>query len=65
MPPDGSLWLAARIDEARNALTHRIAASIGSAAGGFGAALVTGKRGLIDEQTNDVLRAAGIYHIVT
>lgn len=29
------------------------------------AALVTGKRGLIAEQTNDDLRAAGIYHIVT
>jgi hypothetical protein len=25
---------------------------------------VTGKRGLIGEPTNDVLRAAGIYHIV-
>ena len=29
------------------------------------AALVTGKRGLIDEPTNDSLRAAGIYHVVS
>ncbi|MXQ10953.1 DUF4131 domain-containing protein [Microvirga makkahensis] len=63
-PPDWRLWLAARVDEARNALTRRIAASIGGAAGGVGAALVTGKRGLIGEATSDVLRAAGIYHIV-
>jgi len=62
---DWTLWLAARVDEARNALTHRIASSIGGAAGGVGAALVTGKRGLIGEPTNDVLRAAGIYHIVS
>ena len=32
---------------ARNALTQRIAAAIGGPAGGVGAALVTGKRGLI------------------
>jgi competence protein ComEC len=63
--PDWSLWLAAHVDGARNALTERIATSIGGAAGGVGAALVTGKRGLIPEPTNDVLRGAGIYHIVS
>lgn len=64
-PPDWGLWIAAHVDEARNALTQRIAQSIGGAAGGVGAALVTGKRGLIGEPTNDVLRSAGIYHIVS
>jgi competence protein ComEC len=64
-PPDWSLQLAAKVDEARNALTQRIATSIGGAAGGVGAALVTGKRGLIPEPTNDILRGAGIYHIVS
>ncbi|WP_262031370.1 ComEC/Rec2 family competence protein [Microvirga sp. Mcv34] len=63
--PDWSLRMAARVDAARNALTERIASAIGGAAGGVGAALVTGKRGLIPEPTNDVLRAAGIYHIVS
>ncbi|MGO4523979.1 ComEC/Rec2 family competence protein [Microvirga sp. 2MCAF35] len=63
--PDWPLRLAARVDEARNALTERIASAIGGAAGGVGAALVTGKRGLIPEPTNDVLRGAGIYHIVS
>jgi len=67
-PPEGRPWrlaVTARIDAARNALTERIASAIGGQAGGVGAALVTGKRGLIGEPTNDVLRAAGIYHIVS
>lgn len=63
--PGWRLWLAVQVDDARNALTQRIAAAIGGAAGGVGAALVTGKRGLIGEDTNDVLRSAGIYHIVS
>jgi competence protein ComEC len=64
-PASWRLALAARVDAARNTLTHRIAAAIGGASGGVAAALVTGKRGLIDERTNDVLRGAGIYHIVS
>ena len=63
--PDWTLQLAAQVDAARNALTQRIASAIGGPAGGVGAALVTGKRGLIPEPTNDVLRGAGIYHIVS
>jgi competence protein ComEC len=63
--PDWRLRVAARVDAARNALTQRIAQAIGGPAGAVAAALVTGKRGLIDEPTNDVLRAAGIYHIVS
>jgi competence protein ComEC len=55
----------AAIDEARNALTERIARLIGGQAGAVAAALVTGKRGLISEETNDILRAAGLYHIVS
>ncbi|MBZ6076929.1 ComEC/Rec2 family competence protein [Microvirga puerhi] len=67
-PPQGTPWflaVTAGIDAARNALTQRIASAIGGPAGGVSAALVTGKRGLIGEPTNDVLRAAGIYHIVS
>ena len=59
------LRLAASIDEARNALTRRITEAIGGQAGAVAAALVTGKRGLISEETNAVLRAAGIYHVVS
>jgi competence protein ComEC len=63
--PDWSLRIAGGIDDARNALTQRIAEAIGGPAGGVAAALITGKRGLIPDETNDVLRGAGIYHIVS
>jgi competence protein ComEC len=63
--PDLSLRVMAGIDEARNDLTRRIADAIGGQAGAVAAALVTGKRGLIGEDTNEALRAAGIYHIVS
>ncbi len=55
----------AALDRARNALTARIASVGGGQGGAMGAALVTGKRGLITEATNNDLRAAGIYHIVS
>lgn len=59
------LALDAALDRARNALTQRIASVGGGQGGAMGAALVTGKRGLITEATNNDLRAAGIYHIVS
>jgi competence protein ComEC len=46
-------------------MTERIARLIRGQAGAVAAALVTGKRGLISEETNDILRGAGIYHIVS
>ncbi|WP_018262662.1 ComEC/Rec2 family competence protein [Methylobacterium sp. WSM2598] len=64
-PPPLSLRVAAAIDDARNALTRRITDANGGQAGAVAAALVTGKRGLIDGPTNDSLRAAGIYHVVS
>lgn len=63
-PPDG-LWLRIAVDQARNALTERIASVGGGQGGAMAAALVTGKRGLITEASNTDLRAAGIYHIVS
>ncbi len=63
LPP--SLRLAAAVDDARNALTRRITDANGGQAGAVAAAQVTGKRGLINGETNDVLRAAGIYHVVS
>ncbi|MGY2053074.1 ComEC/Rec2 family competence protein [Methylobacterium sp. JK268] len=64
-PPPLSLRVAAAVDDARNALTRRITDANGGQAGAVAAALVTGKRGLIDEPTNTTLRAAGIYHVVS
>ena len=64
-PVPWSLRLAAAVDDARNALTRRITDANGGQAGAVAAALVTGKRGLIAPATNDTLRAAGIYHVVS
>jgi competence protein ComEC len=63
-PPLDLRWTAA-VDNARTDLTNRIARLIGGQAGALSAALVTGKRGLIEEAVNDHMRAAGIYHIVS
>ncbi|GJD54403.1 ComEC/Rec2 family competence protein [Methylobacterium dankookense] len=63
--PPPAVRLAAEIDAARNALTRRIADATGGQAGAVAAALVTGKRGLIAPATNETLRAAGIYHVVS
>ncbi|MBN9062351.1 MAG: hypothetical protein BGP06_05805 [Rhizobiales bacterium 65-9] len=64
-PPPWDLRLFAAIDRKRNELTDRIIRAIGGQPGALGAALVTGKRDLITEDTNDALRAAGVYHIVS
>ena len=55
----------AAIDRACNALTARIIQIVGGAHGPVAAALVTGKRGQIAEETNEALRGAGIYHVVS
>jgi competence protein ComEC len=64
-PPELGLRFNAGIDRGRNHLTDRIQSIVGGQAGAVAAALVTGKRGLILEPTNEALRAAGIYHIVS
>lgn len=64
-PMPTRLAIDVMIDQARNALTKRIADVGGGQGGAVAAALVTGKRGLITEATNNDLRAAGIYHIVS
>jgi competence protein ComEC len=60
-----TLSLMTRIDRLRIALTERIYRSIGGQSGAVTAALFTGKRGYISDATNDALRAAGIYHVVS
>jgi competence protein ComEC len=67
-PPRAAGWqieMWAAVDNARTDMTNRIARVIGGQAGALSAALVTGKRGLIDERANDDLRGAGVYHIVS
>lgn len=64
-PPGLGERVKAWIDNRRVETTRRIAGIIEGQPGAVAAALVTGKRGLITEETNAALRAAGIYHIVS
>ncbi|MGL4325314.1 MAG: ComEC/Rec2 family competence protein [Beijerinckiaceae bacterium] len=64
-PAPLSIRFFAGIDRKRNELTERIMRAYGGQGGALAAALVTGKRDLITEPTNDALRAAGVYHIVS
>ena len=69
-PPGGigppvDLRFFAAIDRKRNELTERIVRAYGGQPGAVAAALVTGKRDFISEASNDALRAAGVYHIVS
>ena len=68
LPPvemDWRLSVMTAVDRLRLSLTDRIAHAIGGQSGAVAAALFTGKRGYISDQTNDELRAAGIYHVVS
>ncbi len=53
------------VDRARNALARRVYTTIGGESGAIAAAMVTGKRDLLSEDTKEVIREAGIFHIVT
>ena len=62
---DLKLRFYAVVDQARNALAKRVEQSIGGPAGAIGAAMVTGKRDYLDDPTREIIREAGIFHIIT
>ncbi|MEK8092375.1 ComEC/Rec2 family competence protein [Methylocystis sp. IM3] len=67
-PPDPapvSLRFFAGVDRVRNALALRVDRTIGGDAGAIAAAMVTGKRDFLSENAKDLIRRAGIFHIVT
>ncbi|TVR10586.1 MAG: ComEC family competence protein [Salinarimonadaceae bacterium] len=64
-PPGLGARFSAAVETGRTAAARRISSVIGGQPGAVAAALVTGKRGMIAEETNEALRAAGIYHIVS
>jgi competence protein ComEC len=67
-PPDpapAALRFFAAIDRARNALASRVYKIIGGDAGAIAAAMVTGKRDYLSESAKDLIRRAGIFHIIT
>ena len=53
------------LDRGRNALARRIDTIVGGEAGAIAAAMVTGKRDLLSDDTKEVIREAGIFHIIT
>jgi competence protein ComEC len=57
--------IGAAIDHARNALAARVDAIIGGVEGAIAAAMVTGKRDLLSNDAKDLIREAGIFHIIT
>ena len=67
-PPDPaplSLRFYAAIDRARNALALRVFNELQGDTGAIAAAMVTGKRDFFSENAKELIRRAGIFHIVT
>src|SRR5579872_462777 len=62
-PP--ALRFHAAIDRMRNALALRVNAIIGGDEGAIAAAMVTGKRDFLSDDAKDLIREAGIFHIIT
>ncbi len=55
----------AAIDRARNRLAVRVDNVIGGDEGAIAAAMVTGKRDFLSSDARDLIREAGIFHIIT
>ena len=67
-PPSEAPWRArffAAIDRARNRLAVRVDTIIGGDEGAIAAAMVTGKRDFLSNDAKDLIREAGIFHIIT
>lgn len=67
-PPRDAPWRArffAAIDRARNRLAVRVDTIIGGDEGAIAAAMVTGKRDFLSNDAKDLIREAGIFHIIT
>src|SRR5271166_1816384 len=69
LPPPSDATLSQRftatIDQARNRLALRVNAIIGGDEGAIAAAMVTGKRDFLSNDAKDLIREAGIFHIIT
>ena len=65
VPAPLSLRLFAGVDRARNALARRILGVLRGPSGAVAVAMVTGKRDYLQNDTMDVIRQAGVFHIIT
>ncbi|MBV8185505.1 MAG: ComEC family competence protein [Hyphomicrobiales bacterium] len=64
-PPGLRLALTTAIDRARNVLAKRIFTIVGGDEGAVAGAMVTGKRDLLSDNARELIREAGIFHIIT
>ncbi len=64
-PPGLHLEAMMALDRGRNALARRIDSIVGGDAGAIAAAMVTGKRDRLSDAAKEVIREAGIFHIIT
>ncbi|HEY8032334.1 MAG TPA: ComEC/Rec2 family competence protein [Methylocella sp.] len=64
-PPGLAASAMMAIDRGRNALARRIDTIVGGDSGAIAAAMVTGKRDLLSDEAKEVIREAGIFHIIT
>jgi len=65
-PPPLSLRVFAAIDRLRNDLALRVHRGLGGGdTGAIAAAMVTGKRDFLGEEAKELIRRAGIFHIIT
>ena len=60
----GERWTAT-VDRLRNALVARVRTTLDGDTGAIAAAMVTGKRDLLSADGRDLIREAGIFHIIT
>jgi competence protein ComEC len=63
--PSAAARLFAALDRARNRLALRVVAIVGGDEGAVAAAMVTGKRDFLSQDARDLIREAGIFHIIT
>jgi competence protein ComEC len=67
-PPDPAplpLRFFAAVDRMRNALALRVYRQLEGDRGAIAAAMVTGKRDLLSDDAKELIRRAGIFHIIT
>ncbi|WP_159727403.1 ComEC/Rec2 family competence protein [Methylosinus sp. Ce-a6] len=67
-PPDPAPWslrFFAAVDRLRNDLAARVYRALGGDTGAIAAAMVTGKRDFLSEEAKELIRRAGIFHIIT
>nr|WP_255609355.1 ComEC/Rec2 family competence protein [Methylosinus sp. Sm6] len=64
-PPPLSLRFFAGVDRLRNDLARRVYDGLGGDTGAIAAAMVTGKRDFLGEEAKELIRRAGIFHIIT